>query len=571
MEALKLKPQKRVACLYRVSTKGQVEENDIPMQKRSCRDFITNNGWDLVKEYYGKGVSGYKKNNKYQDILLQIQHDAENMLFDVLLVFMMDRLGRREDETPFVVEWFTKKGIEVWSVKEGQRKIENHIDKLMNYISFWQSSGESIKTSIRVGEKLKQMTEEGLFTGGQSPYGYKLIKSGIENKKGKELYKLSINPEEAKVVKKIFDLSYSEGYGGNRIARYLNEKNIPSKTGRKWGAAVINYILRNPIYKGYYTWGKTNSKSGNFLRQPKDEWIISTEKNDELVIVEDFVWDKVQTMRENRIPNKKENDNIVRTGSKSPLLFVGMCKCGHCGYAITTTYNYKTWTNKDGTEHRKIRAKYRCSGKALNKANCDGQSIYAQEKIESIVMNEIYGYLDKLQKIDLTKEIEKIQSKNVDENIFKLKQLQKTNEENYKELAVLNKEVPKSLMGKSNFKPELLNSLIEEKEKEIQDISNQISELENRTRDQKTKVKDFQEMQKTLLNWREVFENTTIEKKRMMLSVIIDNIIIFKDKIKVNIKLDVLRFLGMQNQRNGENNYAENTTIFLKTLYTMIA
>jgi len=56
-----------------------------------------------------------------------------------------------------------------------------------------------------------------------------------------------------------------------------------------------------------------------------------------------------------------------------------------------------------------------------------------------------------------------------------------------------------------------------------------------------------------------------------MLSVIIDNIIIFKDKIKVNIKLDVLRFLGMQNQRNGENNYAENTTIFLKTLYTMIA
>ena len=36
--------------------------------------------------------------------------------FDILLVFMFDRLGRRDDETPFIVERFTKQGIEVWSV-----------------------------------------------------------------------------------------------------------------------------------------------------------------------------------------------------------------------------------------------------------------------------------------------------------------------------------------------------------------------------------------------------------------------------------------------------------------------
>ena len=35
--------------------------------------------------------------------------------FDILLVFMFDRLGRRDDETPFIVEWFTKQGLELRS------------------------------------------------------------------------------------------------------------------------------------------------------------------------------------------------------------------------------------------------------------------------------------------------------------------------------------------------------------------------------------------------------------------------------------------------------------------------
>ena len=39
--------------------------------------------------------------------------------FDILLVFMFDRLGRKDDETPFAVEWFVKQNIEVWSAMEG--------------------------------------------------------------------------------------------------------------------------------------------------------------------------------------------------------------------------------------------------------------------------------------------------------------------------------------------------------------------------------------------------------------------------------------------------------------------
>ena len=41
---------KRVYALYRVSTAGQVEKNDIPMQKQRCREYAEEQGWEIVKE-----------------------------------------------------------------------------------------------------------------------------------------------------------------------------------------------------------------------------------------------------------------------------------------------------------------------------------------------------------------------------------------------------------------------------------------------------------------------------------------------------------------------------------------
>lgn len=45
---------------------------------------------------------------KDRDAVQEIQRDAVQGKFDILLVFMFDRLGRRDDETPFVVEWFVQ-------------------------------------------------------------------------------------------------------------------------------------------------------------------------------------------------------------------------------------------------------------------------------------------------------------------------------------------------------------------------------------------------------------------------------------------------------------------------------
>ena len=136
---------------------------------------------------------------------------------------MFDRLGRKEDETPFIVQWLINNGIEVWSTQEGQQKIEQHVDKLLNYIRFWQAQGESEKTSARVKTAQAQMIQDGRFRGGTVPFGYGLEQRGRVNKKGFPLGDLKINEREAAIVKTIFDRYVNRGYGTHRICGYLAE------------------------------------------------------------------------------------------------------------------------------------------------------------------------------------------------------------------------------------------------------------------------------------------------------------------------------------------------------------
>ena len=145
-------------ALYRVSTKGQVDKvkDDIPMQREACHEFADRMGWTIGKEFLEKGVSGFKVSAKDRDAIQDLKDAALKGEFQVLLVFMFDRIGRIDDETPFIVEWFAKHNIRVWSVNEGEQRFESHVDKLMNYIRFWQAAGESEKTSMRIRTRMQQ-------------------------------------------------------------------------------------------------------------------------------------------------------------------------------------------------------------------------------------------------------------------------------------------------------------------------------------------------------------------------------------------------------------------------------
>ena len=134
---------KRVRTLLRVSSKQQLHDDDIPMQRAQAKQYIAGRpDWVFDKEYMEKAVSAYKNSVEEREVLQEILSDARERKFEVLLAYMSDRIGRQE-EYSFYVAALNRLGIEVWTIRDGQLKTEDHIDKLLNYIRFWQNEGES--------------------------------------------------------------------------------------------------------------------------------------------------------------------------------------------------------------------------------------------------------------------------------------------------------------------------------------------------------------------------------------------------------------------------------------------
>ena len=373
----------RVQCLYRVSTTKQVDHDadnhaDIPMQRKACREFAAKMGWTIVSEEQETGVSGYKVSADDRDKLQLVKKRAEQGKFDILLGFMFDRLGRKSDETPFVVEWFVRKGIRVWSVQEGEQRFESHTDRLTNYIRFWQADGESQKTSIRTKTALSQMVEEGRFRGGKTPYGYRLEKSGILNKRKHEVNKLVIDDEEAEVIRMMFDLCVSSGYGKFRLAHFLNDHGIRNRKGETWHDATIGAILHNPLYMGILRSGETYS-----------------EPFEELQIIKPELFQMAQRLMSERTNASKEYRTMPLNTTGQSLLS-GNVFCGHCGGRLTLTTNGKVYRQADGTPVKKKRIRYVCYNKTRHRKECDGQTGYTMHILDGIIENILHQAFDKM-------------------------------------------------------------------------------------------------------------------------------------------------------------------------------
>ncbi len=539
---------KKVGCLYRVSTLKQVEKNDIPMQRISCENFIKSQpNWKLTKEYVELGVSGYKISESKRDALQDMKKDVQNKKIDILLVFMFDRIGRKEEETPFVVEWLIDRGIEVWSVKEGQRKIENRADKLINYLTYWQAGGESEKTSIRVREVQKQMAEQGILTYGgkrNEPYGYNFIKSGILTKKGVERQKLIINQKEAEIVKDIFELYAKKGYGIGRIAKYLNEKGIKPRRTELWSVSTVGAMLNNPIYMGYPAYRKKTTVNAQVAKkQSFENWILPEKKRLDIAIISEELWYEVKKIRDYRnLKNnidKQNNVDIKPRQTNSRLLFIGMCKCGECGYAFMTSGSKKKRKNGEVIKYDY----YRCSSvRNSNLCNLENKNI-RKEQLEEVVLKCIYDFLDSLEKMDLSKEIKKRLLNNSGNEEKQLKSSIEQLKEVEENLMVLKNEVIKTITGKGNFSENLLNELITEKENLKLKLTNKIKSIENKIK-QKNLDEEMLQIKDKIPIWKEEFKEANIEVQKMLLSEIIKEIRIFNDRYEVDFKIQLNDYIN---------------------------
>lgn len=509
-----LTAKKRVICLYRVSTIEQVEKDDIPMQKQCCREFCEKQSWEIVNEFSEKGVSGFKVSAKDRDAIQEIQREAIDGKFDILLVFMFDRLGRRDDETPFVVEWFVKNGIEVWSAMEGQQRFDNHVDKLLNYIRYWQASGESIKTSVRVKTRMEQLTQSGHYTGGIVPYGYRLENQGRLNKKNQPVGDLAVEPAEAEIVKLIFQKYVYEGYGAQRLCRYLTEQGVKNAKGKNIPTTSINRIIKNPIYTGVLHNGDSTS-----------------EKIAEIQIIDDETFDRAQEIMGKRVTHH----NSVPLNTRGQSLLVGNVYCGHCGGRLTLTTSGRKRVNKDGTIHREVRARYACHYNIRHPGECDGQSGYGVTKLDDLVSKIVRMQFAKIKKVSAQALIAGQQAKEIELAKAKLKLANDQYQEKKKEYDDLKAETIKVIRGISKLNAKLLNELVEEATEALQ-------QTESDMRIARTELKLYTESAEAvrqeyaqLISWAEMYENCTFEAKKMIIAQFVK-----AAYVRRNYELDIL-------------------------------
>lgn len=520
---------KTVYCLYRVSTKGQVDKDDIPMQKQECREFAERqNGWIIKKEFMEKGVSGFKVSAENRDAIQELKAAAEKHEFDVLLVFMFDRLGRKQDETPFIVEWFNKMGVEVWSSKEGQQRFESEADYLMNFMRFWQAGGESRKTSTRVKTRLKQLTEQGIYTGGTTPFGYKLIKSGEVNKRGKELMTLAVEPKEATVIKTIFEKTVTEGAGTYILAQNVNAKNIRTHNGSEFQAITIKRILQNPLYCGYIVKGEAVS--------PRLE---------HLQIIEDDVYNRAQEILKARSYKAAEKEDIARYTKASSMLS-GTLYCAHCGKKLNATSYVDHYTTKDGVRHETPRRfRYICSGKAMKRNECNGQSAYVAHRVDNQVIDFMH---ECFKRIKLTPRDVALESKFKAEmtDIKKqIKSLEKETELEKKKLAELTEEIANALIGQSKYTDDVLASAIQKCKDKITANTTLINELGNRLADQESEMGKIDYYYNQFVSWADEFDKAPLKRKRMIADELLNQVSVAKGyEIQILMNASYQQFLA---------------------------
>ena len=510
---------KRVITLYRVSTKSQVEKDDIPMQRIACREFVAlHDDWEIVREVTEKGVSGFKVSSEKRDAIQSIKADAANKKFDVLLVYMFDRLGRREDETPFVVEWFVRQGIEVWSVKEGQQSFENHVDKLMNYIRFWQASGESIKTGLRVRTKQEQMVLKGVYRGGNVPYGYKLVPSDRVNKKGYPLKDVAIDEEQADIIRMIFEKYVYEGCGVHRLANYLNDTFPNEKT---WHPTSINTVLRNSAYTGRFHYNE-----------------IQSEPNEQLRIISDDMFEQVKDIMQARATRKPVKETgLVPLRTIGNYLLSGLLYCGDCGSRLTGSVAHKKYVSRTtGEVALNKRRIYRCYGRLITATGCNGQSSFSADRVEKAVDQVVCQYLASFRTTPYVEmfrkarqEAERKAKQKREEAIKKIATLEK-------EVSLLKDEVLRSLAGASAFDRDELNNLLLEKRGALSKAQSDLEQLN--VDESSSEIGKMEAEIQRMSVWAKEYSDANNEIKHMILHKLIKRVTIRRG-YKINIELTV--------------------------------
>lgn len=356
----------RVVLYARVSTVRQAEKDlSIPDQIRQLEEYCQKGKHDIIQIYREEGASGTDDDRpKFQEMVWDIE--SKRIEVDAILVLTTSRFFRDAIQSGIWKRRLKRAGVRVIAISQDIGDSSTPTANLLETIFAAIDQHESEMIGYHTARGMKENARRGYFNGSKPPYGYAISKEvdSRGNKKGK----LVVNPEEAKVVRRIFDLHVTDNIGAVEIARTLNQGGGSRRNGTRWNRNEVLRILDNPVYIGKYYFNQYDSKFK--VQRPKSEWIqIEVEP-----IVEKTVFEAVALLRKERTPEKK-----IGRAQTSDLVLAGIFKCGKCGSSMVSS------TGKGG------RYRYYACSKSLKEGvgACSGHRVridtFEKEAVKNIV------------------------------------------------------------------------------------------------------------------------------------------------------------------------------------------
>ncbi len=327
--------RKRVAAYVRVSTDGEEQLQSFQSQKEYYQDKISKNKeWVMVGIYADEAITGTKTVKR--DGFLKMISDCMAGMVDVILTKSISRFSRNLVDTLQYVRMLKDKGIAVIFEKENINTLSMESEMALALLStLAQNEVESLSANVKLGIKMKMKRGELMGFNGCLGYDYHPEDKSI-----------TINPEEAEVVREIFDM-YLSGYGAPTIAKELTRLGRKNKKGEaKWTDSGIRSIINNEKYKGDLLLGKTftvDPISKRRLENMGEEEQYYIKEHHEPVVSPE-IWDAAQEIKKSRYRRSTMSVPGTRKKYSRKYAFSSMCECGFCGKYMTRRAHNQTTT-----------------------------------------------------------------------------------------------------------------------------------------------------------------------------------------------------------------------------------
>jgi len=247
----------KVIAYCRVSTDNQKEEGTIDLQVDAIREYCQKRGFDLVGIFKDEGVSGGLEDRPALASLFDFLEGEEGKEIGAVVVWKLDRLARDLYIQEHLIKKLELLGKRLISTKEADLDSSDPMRKAFRQFMGIVAELEKAFITMRLSGGRIQKAKRGGYAGGGVALGYQ--------PKEKEL---KPDEQEAEIVRTIFALKRRKRLSINEIARFLRERGYQTKRGGNWYASTVSYILKNPIYKGFYEYKDIGVKRSDLALLP---------------------------------------------------------------------------------------------------------------------------------------------------------------------------------------------------------------------------------------------------------------------------------------------------------------